>query len=131
MKKIAVAVCAVMMGVMAANAECIWSWWTNSPSENASKNVQGCALGIASEVASVKGAQVSLLFNITEKVRCGAQVAIGYNQAETVKNGPQVGFVNKAKGAALQFGLLNFNEEGFLPVFPFFNFSTKYFGAVD
>ena len=30
--------------------------------------------------------------------------------------------------SALQLGLLNWNPKGFLPFFPFFNFSTKCFG---
>ncbi len=132
MKKLMVALCAVAMGVSAASAgECVWSWWTTSPAANASKDVEGCALGIASEVATVKGAQVSLLFNLTEKVRSGAQVSIGYNRAKTVKNGPQIAFMNRSDAAALQFGLLNFNKAGFLPFFPFFNFSTRQFGAAD
>ena len=129
MKKLVIALCAVTMAAAAANAECIWSWWTNVPSENASKDVKGAALGIASEVASVQGAQVSILFNRINRVKSGAQVAIGYNRAKVVRNGPQVGFVNVADAAALQFGLLCFNKEGFLPVFPFFNFSAKQFGA--
>lgn len=131
MKKLAVALCAAAMCVVSAQAECIWSWWTSAPAENATKDVSGCALGIASETASITGAQVSLLFNVTGKVRSGAQVSIGYNKATTVKNGPQVAFVNVADAAALQFGLLCFNKQGFLPFFPFFNFSTKQFGAVD
>lgn len=130
MKKAIVMTGVALMAACAAQAECIWSWWTNAPEENAKKDVQGCALGIASETASVKGAQVSVLFNVTGEVKSGAQVSIGYNSAKTVQNGPQVGFVNVADGAALQFGLLCFNKEGFLPVFPFFNFSTKRFGAV-
>ena len=131
MKKVMVALCAVAMCASVARADFVWSWWTSSPAENASKDVQGCAMGIASEVASIKGAQVSLLFNVTDKVRSGAQVSMCYNKATTVKNGPQVGFVNVADAAALQFGLICFNKEGFLPVFPFFNFSGKMFGAVD
>jgi len=131
MKKLVVALCAVAMGVSVAKADFVWSWWAGVPAENASKDVRGCAMGFASEVASITGAQVSLIYNQTEKVRCGAQVSIAYNSAKTVKNGPQVGFVNVADAAALQFGLLCFNKEGFLPFFPFFNFSTKMFGAVE
>ena len=131
MKKLVVALCAVVMGISVAKADFVWSWWTSAPAENASKDVEGCAMGFASEVASIKGAQVSLFYNVTDKVRSGAQVSIGYNKATTVKNGPQVAFVNVADAAALQFGLLCFNKQGFLPFFPFFNFSTKQFGAVD
>ncbi len=129
MKKLLVVLGLMVMGAMTAQADCIWSWWTSSPAENAGKDVTGCALGIASETASIKGAQVSLLFNVTGEVKSGAQVAIGYNEAKTVKNGPQVGFVNVSDAAALQFGLLCFNKDGFLPFFPFFNFSTRQFGG--
>ena len=129
MRKLLVAIAAIAMCVASARAECVWSWWTSAPAENASKDVDGCALGIASKTASIKGAQVSILFNVTEKVHCGAQVALGYNRASVVNNGPQVAFVNVADGAALQFGLLCFNKEGFLPFFPFFNFSKKHFGG--
>jgi len=129
MKKIMVAMAVALMCVASARAEFVWSWWTSAPAENAAKDVDGCAMGIASETASIKGAQVSLLFNVTEKVHCGAQVSIGYNKAKIVNNGPQVAFVNVADGAALQFGLLCFNKEGFLPFFPFFNFSKKHFGG--
>ncbi len=131
MKKLMFALGVMAMAAGAAKAEVIWSWWTNAPAENQTKDVSGSALGIASETASIKGAQVSLLFNKTEEVKAGAQVSIGYNEARTVRNGPQVAFVNVADAAALQFGLLCFNKEGFLPFFPFFNFSTKQFGKVQ
>ena len=131
MKKLVVALCAVVMGISVAKADFVWSWWTSAPAENASKDVEGCAMGFASEVASIKGVQAGLLYNIVGEVKGGAQISIGYNRATTVKNGPQVAFVNVADAAALQFGLLCFNKEGFLPFFPFFNFSKKMFGAVD
>ena len=127
-KMMMIAAAVAMMAAAPARAECVWSWWTSSPAENATKDVSGCALGFASQVASVSGAQVSICMNLCEKVN-GAQVTFGYNRAGTVWNGPQVGFWNAADGAALQFGLLNFNKEGFLPFFPFFNMSKKYFGS--
>ena len=130
MKKILMAMAVAFMCVAAARAEFVWSWWTNAPSENATKDVDGCAMGIASKTASIQGAQVSLIYNVTGKVRAGAQVSLFYNNADVVNNGPQVGFVNVADGAALQFGLLCFNKEGFLPFFPFFNFAKGHFGAI-
>ena len=36
----------------------------------------------------------------------------------------QLGLFNSCR-SGVQIGLLNFNENGFLPVFPLFNFSTK------
>ncbi len=129
MKKMMVALCAVALGVTAAQAgDFFWSWWVKKPAEVATKDVEGCVLGFASETASIKGAQVSLCYNKTQKVKGGCQYAIGYNNAKTVKNGPQIAFVNVSDAAALQFGLLNFNKAGFLPVFPFFNFATTQFG---
>ena len=109
-----------------ANAGCVWSWWVGD--DKADAKLSGCQLGIACECKSMQGAQVGLLWNRAERA-VGAQVALGYNNAEKMIDGPQVGVVNIArKGAALQLGLLNWNPEGFLPFFPFFNFSTKYFG---
>lgn len=104
-----------------------WSWWVGD--ENADKDLNGCQLGIASECREMTGAQVSLLWERADKV-VGAQVSFGYNNARKVMNGPQVAVVNIAReGAALQFGLICINKDGFLPVFPFFNFSTRCFGS--
>ena len=128
MKKLVFAAAFAMAAAVSANAECIWSWWVGAPEENSSKEVEGCVLGFASEVESVNGAQVSLCWNEAEKIN-GAQVAFGYNHAKIVRNGPQVGFVNRAESAALQFGLLCWNDGGFLPFFVFFNFDKTGFGA--
>ena len=131
MKKLAVALCAVVMGVMTAKAEFIWSWWAGSPEETVSKDVSGCVLGFASEVASIKGAQVSLFYSKAKEVKAGCQYAVGYCQALSVRNGAQVATVAKAHKAALQFGLVCINDEGFLPWFIFFNFSKGCFGAIQ
>lgn len=112
-----------------ANAECIWSWWVGAPSENSAKNVKGAALGLASEVKSINGSQVSVCYNKADEVKSGAQVAIGFNSAETVRNGCQAAFLNNAKSASLQIGLLCVNETGFLPAFVFFNFDSSMFGS--
>ena len=117
---------AVVAAASVLNAGCWWSWWVGG--DKADQNLNGCQLGIASECKEMTGAQVSLLWQRAEKVT-GAQVAIGYNNAAKMVNGPQVAWVNIAReGAALQIGLLNFNPKGFLPFFPFFNFSTELFG---
>lgn len=129
MKKLAIALCAVTMGMMTAKAEFIWSWWAGSPEETVSKNVTGCVLGFASEVESVRGAQVSLCYSKAKEIKSGCQYAIGYCQAESVRNGAQVATVCKAKEAALQFGLICIDDTGFLPWFVFFNFSKGCFGA--
>mgnify|MGYP003319141798 FL=1 len=125
MKKLMIALCAGMMAV-AANAGCCWSWWVGD--DKADKDLKGCQLGIASECKKMTGAQVSLLWGRTQRVN-GCQFAFGYCNTAKLMNGPQLSVVNIAReGAALQFGLLNFNKSGFLPFFPFFNFSTKCFG---
>ena len=131
MKKLAVALCAVMMGVMTAKAEFIWSWWAGAPEETVSKDVSGCVLGFASEVATIKGAQVSLFYSKAQEVKAGCQYAFGYCQALSVRNGAQVATVAKARKAALQFGLVCINDEGFLPWFIFFNFSKGCFGPIQ
>lgn len=129
MKKLMVAVCMAVMGVSAANADFIWNWWTTSNAGKPQKtSLKGCSLGIASELKEVQGAQIDLLFNRSKSVKAGAQGAIGFSQTEKLRNGAQFAFVNKAKSAALQLGLVCMNETGFLPVFVFFNFDAKMFG---
>lgn len=130
MKKLAFALCAVMMSVLTAQADFVWSWWAGSPEEIVNKDVSGCVLGFASEVESIKGAQVSVCYSKAKEVKAGCQYAIGYCQANSVRNGAQVATVTKAKKAALQFGLVCINDEGFLPWFVFFNFSKGCFGEV-
>ncbi len=125
MKKLMVVASALMLAA-AAQAECRWSWWVDGPDKDA--KIQGCQLGIASECKEVKGAQVSLLFGRIERA-LGVQYSIGYSRAKKIINGAQIAIVNVAEeGAALQFGLLNWNPKGFVPFFPFFNFSKAYFG---
>lgn len=120
---------AAMAAGLAANAECIWSWWIGAPESHSTKEVCGAAFGLASKVKSLDGSQISLCLNRADEVKRGAQVAIGYNGADTVRNGCQVAFLNSAKSASLQFGLICVNETGFLPAFIFFNFDSKMFGS--
>jgi hypothetical protein len=52
----------------------------------------------------------------------GGQIAAVLSDA-TVWKGLQIALVNRVReGEGLQIGLLNFNERGFLPVFPLFNY---------
>lgn len=125
MKK-SVLVAGALLMASVAQAGCWWSWWVGDDKSN--KELQGCQLGIASECKEMTGAQVSLLWDRAERVQ-GCQFALGYCNTKKLQNGPQISFVNVADAAALQFGLLNFNKEGFLPFFPFFNFSKKMFGG--
>ena len=72
------------------------------------------------------------VYGKTEEVKAGCQVAVlGVADAKEVYNGCQVGLVTFAEKASLQFGFLCFNKNGFLPVFPFFNFSKGCYKKVD
>jgi len=125
MKKLMIAV-TLVLATVTAKADFDWNWWVGG-----NKTMRGCQMGIASEAKEVKGAQVSLLWGRVDKM-VGCQFAFGYTNCRKTLNGPQIATVNIAReGAALQFGLLNFNKTGFLPFFPFFNFSTKCFGSAD
>ena len=140
MKKIVVALCAVVMAVSVVKAgDCSWSWWVGD--DKASTKVDGCALGFGTERTEVEGAQVSVCMNLADEAE-GAQVAFGYNRAnkfekgaqvsffnraKEFRKGAQVGFVNIAESSSLQVGLLCFNKTGFLPFFVFFNFDKKMF----
>ncbi len=126
MKKLMILAAVATMAV-SSYADFCWSWWVGD--ENKDKTIQGCQLGIASECKEAKGAQVSLLWGRLEKLASGCQFALGYCNANKIVNGCQVSVVNISRdGAALQIGLLNWNPKGFLPFFPFFNFSTKMYG---
>lgn len=110
---------------LAAQSAVTWDWWFR----NSSKDISGCALGLGAANAEVNGAQIAVCASKANKVKSGVQGAIGYSQADTLRNGVQAAFVTKARKAALQFGLVCFNEGGFLPVFVFFNFDKSMFGA--
>lgn len=126
MKKLMI-LAAVVVGAMAVNAECLWSTWYDDGVQG--KEVKGCVLGLASDVKAVTGAQVDICINKAEAINGGAQVSFGYNRSVKVHNGCQLGFWNNSKSSSLQLGLINFNETGFLPFFPFFNFDAKMFGS--
>ena len=111
--------------------ECVWSWWSGAPRSNLEKDLRGCSIGIGSGFRSVRGAQISLCMNTVEHMTAGAQVAFGYNRATRLNNGCQVACVNVSDSAALQFGLLCFNKNGFLPFFVLFNFDKRAFGNAD
>ena len=104
-----------------AQADVAWDWWCGNGLKNPTVH-----LGIACKALTVKAAEVSLLYNATPIVRSGAQVCIGYNDSTDVK-WVQAALVNRAKSAKVQVGLLNFNENGFLPFFPFFNLDKSLF----
>ena len=131
MKKLIVALSAVVLGVVSANAgDFLWNWWTTSNEGKPEKTaMKGCSLGIASQLKEVSGAQIDVLFNKNEKFNAGCQYAIGYSQTLEMHNGVQVATVNKARSASLQIGLICINDTGFLPFFIFFNFDPHMFGG--
>lgn len=132
MKKLMIALSAVVLGVTSAKADFLWNWWTTSNEGKPQKTeMKGCSLGIASQLKDVKGAQIDLLFNKNENFACGVQYALGYSQTLELRNGVQMAFVNKAKSASLQFGLICINDTGFLPFFVFFNFDPHMFGGLN
>ena len=140
MKRIVVALCAVVMAASVVQAgDCTWSWWVGD--DKSSSDVEGCALGFGTERAEVEGAQVALCMNLAKEAE-GAQVTFGYNRAikfdkgaqvacfnraKEFRKGAQVGFVNVADSSSLQIGLLCFNKTGVLPFFVFFNFDKAMF----
>jgi hypothetical protein len=131
MKKLMIALSAIVLGVASANAgDFLWNWWTTSNEGKPQKTqMKGCSLGIASQLKEVSGAQIDVLFNKNEKFNAGCQYAIGYSQTLEMRNGVQVATVNKAKSASLQIGLVCINDTGFLPFFIFFNFDPHMFGG--
>ena len=131
MKKLIVALSAVVLGVVSANAgDFIWNWWTTSNADKPQKTyMKGCSLGVASELKEAHGAQLDVLFNKNESFSSGVQGAFGYSQTLELRNGVQCAFVNKAKSASLQLGLICINDTGFLPFFVFFNFDPHMFGG--
>lgn len=130
MKKLMIALSAIVLGVASANADFLWNWWTTSNADKPQKTeMKGCSLGIASQLTNVKGAQLDVLFNKNENFNSGVQGAFGYSQSIELRNGVQCAFVNKAKSASLQLGLVCINDTGFLPFFVFFNFDPHMFGS--
>lgn len=68
------------------------------------------------------GMQVSGLASRAIDGGGGVQISGIYNNSDAL-SGLQIGLLNIAgEMKGLQLGLLNFNKNGFLPIFPFFNF---------
>lgn len=103
---------------------------------NVSGDVLGVQVACGPNVSKyVTGAQISALLSIAKGDVCGLQISSLFNYACS-NTGFQAGVVNitgKSKAFSLgvinfveeggiQFGLLNWNAKGFLPVFPLINF---------
>jgi hypothetical protein len=113
--------------------------------------VVGLDLGLFNDATSVAGLGIGLC-NITRENGAGVQVGAGCSLVDADFTGVQTGLVNQVSGRldglqlgvanaaregtglqigllnrstsmrGLQIGVLNWNENGFLPFFPFFNF---------
>jgi len=83
--------------------------------------VYGVDLGIFGALSDeVDGVQLGFFTTLSEEVN-GVQIAL-VNIANTIA-GLQLGVVNVADDQAFQIGLLNYIEDGWLPLFPFINFN--------
>ena len=88
-----------------------------------SQYVAGLQLSCVNTGTDNRGVQLAIA-NISKDIK-GVQVGVFNNAA--VQAGVQLGVVNYAKKSTsgIQLGLINVMKNGFLPVFPFFNFSVK------
>jgi len=146
MKKLIIA--AALMMTCAAQATVEWSWWLEDKDAKAD-----ISLGIVNRIAEVDSLELALIYG-GSAVKSGAQWSIfGINDSNSDcalqfapwfnrGNNPcvQVGCINLAKNSAfdlafvnfaddakIQIGLLNFNKNGFLPIFPIINLSKTLF----
>ena len=78
--------------------------------------VQAGAVTIADEVRGFQAGGVALVSGKLTGVQCNLYGQVGDSC------GLQLGVVNVSKGKGLQFGAINIMKDGFLPVFPIFNF---------
>ena len=141
-------VAALAASAMIAQADVTWSWWLDKQDRKVD-----LAFGIASKCANVNTIELSLLYNASP-VQNGVQIAFpGINDSDKAqvlqgsiwfnrgddscvqfgcvnvakKNVFNLGFINIADTSKVQIGLLNFNKNGFLPVFPFINLDMSLF----
>ena len=147
MKKLMFAV-AIAASAMLAQAYVTWSWWLDKQSEKVD-----FSFGFASRCASVETFELSLLYggsplqsgvqwtflgiNDSDKGQV-LQLAPWFNRGDdacvqlglfnVAKNNVfNLGLVNIADASKVQLGFLNFNKNGFLPVFPFINLDMSLF----
>lgn len=81
------------------------------------KGIQaGLVLAIAKDVQGFQASGVSIATGRLQGVQCNI-----YGQVAD-SSGVQLGAVNVSGGKGLQFGAINIMKNGFLPVFPIFNF---------
>ena len=95
--------------------------WRISLLYGTQKKIYGLDTGLFSDAYALSGIQLGLGNQVIGELR-GVQVGVANGALEG--RGLQLGFLNRAKSMkGLQLGILNFNDAGFLPVFPLFNFA--------
>ncbi len=153
LKMLAVVCFMLATGTLFANGDVDYGMFKDVPAGIGNKSVVGVRFGLPCAISSgmVEGAELSLCYsatetvygfkyallgatsgkklegaavsfvNLAEKELDGVQVGL-YNYS--AKDGVQIGLINVCDDdAEFQFGLLNFNPRGWLPVMPFVNFS--------
>jgi hypothetical protein len=94
-----------------------------------SKNVYGLKAALTSNGNNFTGCQLGMA-NLENNVS-GFQLGV-YNQASKLINTLQMGFFNRSyTGEGIQIGILNVMENGFLRVFPVFNFPADWIFPKD
>lgn len=129
-------------------------YWFNYPAETDNSQVDGLKLGlpICSGYGSVEGMELSIICSATQNISGLQWSFIGANTCRELNGtqlgllnvvsgkteGGQIGIINIAKHVAgiqlglinsakhgLQLGMININEDGWLPVCILFNFSVE------
>lgn len=93
--------------------------WFHSIGGDGPMTTNGVELGLLTFAGGMRGVQAAPFVNQADDL-VGLQLG-GYNEAERL-GGVQLGLCNVADSGGVQFGLLNFKRDGFLPVFPLINF---------
>ena len=106
----------VQLAILGNKARLVGGWQIGGI--NFAERVYGQQLGLGSATIDFYGIQSSCFVNMASSGH-GLQLA-AYNCVGDL-TGVQLGLVNQASHG-FQIGLININENGFLPVFPFFNF---------
>lgn len=154
LKMLAAAFLVLATGTLLADGDVDYGMFKDIPSGIGNKSVVGVRFGLPCAISSgiVEGAELSLCYSATQKVYGFKYALLGVNAGKELegaalafvnvtegeldgvqiglynhsgKDGVQIGLINICDNdAEFQFGLLNFNPRGWLPVMPFVNFSS-------
>jgi len=139
---------AVLATALVSQANMQWSWWLEGKDAKAD-----ISLGLVNRIAQVDTLEISAIysgspvkdglqwsvFGINEADSdCGLQFSFWFNRGKdpcaqvacvnvNKKSSFDLGFVNFSDATSVQIGLLNFNKNGFLPIFPFINIDKSVF----